>query len=266
MTAMITTATHWVNEYGSTMDLWQAGDGAILGVYKSSTGSTGTYLVVGWAAGAAPSAQLGQAVSLSIFWRSLEGGTGDASWHWVSGLGGQHLLGTGGQPDTMPLNHALVATTEFVGLAGPGTYIDKLLYRAQGAPPSDLAAPEFAGKGAGTDPVNGVWQCREQPDLRLKLQVTDTQYGFVEGAVIQAGGSRPIRGLTDTYAQAAGVALQGLSVTAPIDDAGRTLSLSGSLNRRDGVLTLTAFTSQGTAPGNTYLQTTLGALSFRKVA
>ncbi len=256
-----TAATRWINEYGSIMDLWQADDGAIVGLYASSTGSTGTYLVVGWAAGAPPSAQCGQSVSLSIYWRSLDGGAGDPSWHWVSGLGGQRLLGVEGQPDSMPLSHAMVATTDFPGLAGPGTYIDKLLYRAQGPSPAGSAAPRVAG-GAEADPVDGLWQCREEPGLRLTLRLADSGYGYVEGTLLRGDEAHPVRGVTDGGALAAGLDRQGVAVTAP-GGQGYSLALAGSL-ARDGLMTLTAFTSQGTAPGNGYLQTRLGALTFVK--
>ncbi|MGQ9371900.1 avidin/streptavidin family protein, partial [Azospirillum sp. A39] len=253
---MSTAITRWINEYGSVMELLQDGDGGIVGLYRSSTGSTGTYLVVGWAVGPAPSAQQGQPVALAIDWRSLDGGGGDPSWHWVSGLGGQRLAGTGGQPDTMPLNHALVATTDFPGLAGPGTYIDKLLYRAQPAP-TGVPLPDLAGdgvSGAG-DPVDGLWSCRERPGLGLDIRVTDARYGLVEGRLTGTGGDRPVRGLTDTRATADGLAKQGLTLTAPLGASGPALSLAGSLRLADGVVTVTEMTSQGTSPGNAYLQT-----------
>ena len=43
----MTVAGIWVNEYGSRMTLASRGDG-IFGLYESTTGSVGKYLVTGW--------------------------------------------------------------------------------------------------------------------------------------------------------------------------------------------------------------------------
>ena len=269
---MTTTVSYWINEYGSTMDLWQWGSGGgIIGVYRSSTGSTGTYAVVGQATGPVPSDSAGQPVALSIFWRSLDGGEPDPSWNWVSGLGGQRLPVAGGQPETLLLNHALVATTPFPGLAQPGTYIDKLSYRPRFASPAESAAAMVVG-GTLSDPVVGVWQCREQPGLWLKLVVNiaalgapgvnATGIGFVTGSLVNGEGEQELIGLTDTGAAASGLALQGLTLSAAVPGTVQTLSLSGSLDLSTRVMTMTALTSQGTAPDATYVQTTVGTLTF----
>jgi hypothetical protein len=76
----------WTNEFNSTLDIGPiADDGTFHGLYKSSTGATGVYPVVG----VADPSPVGnsQAVSFSVTWRSLKGEY-DPSWHFVSGFTG----------------------------------------------------------------------------------------------------------------------------------------------------------------------------------
>jgi saccharopepsin len=117
----------WENNYGSVMKLVQAVDGTISGSYSSTTGSSGTYYVLGYANPADPTAALGQAAALSIYWRPYAGaGQPDASWHWVSGLDGQMSIAKDGTVSLILL-HALVATCDLTDVATTGTYLDKLV-------------------------------------------------------------------------------------------------------------------------------------------
>jgi hypothetical protein len=78
--------SEWKNEFGSTLQIGPiAAEGTFSGYYKSSTGATGVYPVVG----VADPNPVGnsQAVSFSVTWRSLEGDY-DPSWHFVSGFTG----------------------------------------------------------------------------------------------------------------------------------------------------------------------------------
>ena len=81
----MTVAGVWENEYGSRMILAveekPAGSGAIWGVYESTTGSTGRYLVTGRRGGTASGGN-GQPLALAIAWRSVGGDPADPSWHW----------------------------------------------------------------------------------------------------------------------------------------------------------------------------------------
>lgn len=79
----------WVNAYGSKMDLGLLNNNLVMGTYQSSTGSTGTYRVIGLQQTADPTPQTGQAVALAIEWHSVVAGPPDNSWHWVSGLSGE---------------------------------------------------------------------------------------------------------------------------------------------------------------------------------
>jgi hypothetical protein len=240
------------------MLLEQSPDGKLFGTYQSSTGATGTYLVAGFA-NPSDSSAIGESLALSIFWRSIDGGQSNPTWHWVSGLGGQQVTPEGETP-TLDLLHAMVATTDDPGLAGAGTYLDKLIYAPD---PGFASLPSRSGSPAGGgDPIDGTWICREDPAVVLTLEVTWPKYGDVAGTLWIAGGIWDIAGFTDTYAAQDGVNLQGLSVCALLGGTGWTVALAGSLDREADVVTVTGFTNQGTAPDSTYLQTKLAALTF----
>ncbi len=255
----------WTNSYGSVVELKQRLGGMVTGTYKSSTGSTGEYYVVGMADAKDPTPELGQSVALAIYWRSFTGGKGDPSWHWVSGLSGQ-LDVSGAQP-TIYLMHAMVATCDFPGLADAGTYIDKLIYTPQkDAGPG--AAPELTmgQQEASGDPISGLWVCREDSSLRLELVLNNPSVGYVVGQWYTATGQHPALGFTDVDALSGGLPCQGLSVGIGINSAGICRSMAGSLGFSSGVLTLTVFTSRGTAGDAVYTETTTGQLTFMRSA
>lgn len=83
----------WTNEFGSTLEVGEiTTEGTFSGTYKSSTGATGIYPVVG-VADPEP-IDNNQTVSFSVTWRSLEGEP-DPSWHWVSGFVGAITIENG---------------------------------------------------------------------------------------------------------------------------------------------------------------------------
>jgi saccharopepsin len=254
----------WQNSYGSVMSLTQSDDGLVSGRYSSSTGSTGTYHVLGHAAPTTPSANLGQAVSLTIFWRSIDPGTPDPSWHWVSGLGGQLLLDNG--VPTLILLHAMVATDDFPAVAPPGCYLDKLIYLPKSgieAPASTV--PPAAQCSSDSDPLSGQWICEQDEALTLQLDVYNAQYGAVNGTLTRSSGSFALYGFTDSYAVADGLLLQGVALAIAFDpNSGRAECLAGQLNRGTDRLEFTVFNSRGTAAGASYAQTAGSALSFRR--
>jgi hypothetical protein len=95
----MTVSGTWQNEFGSSLEIGPvAADGTFRGNYRSHTGASGVYPVMGVADPQPVGDNL--AVSFSVSWRSLEGEE-DASWHWVSGFtgllqekGGQEILST----------------------------------------------------------------------------------------------------------------------------------------------------------------------------
>lgn len=252
----------WSNSYGSVMTLEQYSSGLVGGSYQSSTGSTGVYNVIGFAPVTPPTPQLGQSVALSIYWRSTQGGQGDPSWHWVSGLSGQ--LNIAGAEPTIYLMHAMVATDDFPGLATVGTYIDKLLYTPKTGSALEIPARpgERATEAAGADPISGVWKCREIPGATLSVNIIDDIYGYVSGQLTLPAGTYGAIGFTDTYATQDGVPRQALSMSLVMG--AQSQSMAGSLEFSTGVLTLSIFTSQGTPGDAIYVETKLSQLTFVK--
>lgn len=263
----------WENSYGSKMVLHQWSDGWVTGKYSSTTGSTGVYYVVGVVDLNDPTSKKGQSVALSIYWRSIMGGQGDPSWHWVSGLAGQLYPDPDTNTPTLSLIHALVSTEPFPAAgAGLGTFMDKLIYTpATGK--TDLTAPgelpKFDEKAAAdtADPAKGIWVCQEDSSIKMNIENIDPDHGYVSGVIILSGQSYDIWGFTDIHAAADRLDFQSLTLSIGIPDgaAHNCLSLAGSIDYfHDNVLTLTSMIGRGTASNSTYLQTTLSQMTFEK--
>lgn len=251
---------NWANSYGSTMNLEQFEGGGVAGIYRSSTGSTGVYRVVGYADPALKGG-LGQAVALSIYWRSIAGGPSNPTWHYVSGFSGQ-LVTLDGTP-SLVLLHAMVDSDDTAGVGGMGTYLDKLVYTPVSA---ELDAPERLTEAANTaDPVCGVWKTLSGPELTVDIFGTDTASGMAQGMIVPGGCvGTPAIGFTDVTALADGLALQSISLSAFDPLNGTAWSLAGTLDLQSGVMTLLQMQSHGTTPDNGYAQTTTTQYVLRK--
>ena len=254
----------WVNSFGSTVWLEQQSNGNVFGVYSSSTGSSGVYWVVGVTDPNPPQGTVGQSLAFCVFWRAIEGGKGDPSWHYVSGFSGQ-LVTLNGVP-TLSMVHDMVATAPFVNVVPKtGNYLDKLLYTpagtAKSAPqkwPPKFYPPETSGN------IGGSWVCVQDPTLSLTITVEDQNFGYVTGSLQVGGNSVAISGFTDTYASVGGVAEQGLTLSALLHDGHSVTALAGSLNIAQDTLSLSWLESAGTAPASTWIQTRLRGLDFRR--
>jgi Avidin family len=257
----------WKNAYGSTMSLSLVNSNLITGTYKSSTGSTGTYEVIGYQTSADPTSQAGQAAALAIDWHSVVAGPPDNSWHWVSGLSGQLSIQDGAEQ--LVLAHSLVASIDFPDLAAAGTYIDKLIYQRVSATPiqEPAPAPGAGSPAAAADPLVGSWFAVDGTALLISSVVPypGNAFGWVFGKLIWNGGPSLLYGVTDINAQSGGLTQQSVSLVAlPSDQGGPAMSLSGTLDLGSGVLTMLELQSQSTAPGNSYLQTLISSLKFSK--
>lgn len=255
----------WKNAYGSTMSLYVYGSGLVLGQYQSSTGSTGTYAVIGCQGPADPGPTAGQPVALAIDWHSIVPGPPDNSWHWASGLSGQLSVSTSGGPPSLVLAHAMVATATLAfpgGAIDPGTYIDKLVY----APVADAPLPGAGEQpGAGdpiASPLNGRWLGSDGSVLILNVSSAySSAFGWVLGTYQVNGGLWDVAGVTDINAYGQGVPLESVALTL-VDGAGHAIALAGTLQLQSMKLTLSRLTSVATLPSVTYAQTMIDAVTF----
>jgi hypothetical protein len=248
----------WVNQYGSALILESKDDGALLGTYRSSTGSTGEYHVCGFGDTSAPTTAHGVGAALSILWRSFAGGKPDPSWHWVSGFGGQLILQSDGTPNLI-LNHDLVATTPLAGLGDIGSYLDKLVYLPcqiqQKTKP--IRKPKTVA-----NPINGVWKCRTPGlDLALTLELVDGNSGCLEGSLKIGRKNFKAVGFADNNADA--LPRQGVSLSAATGN-GIFMAFSGWLDKTSSRLSLLQQTSQGTAANAQYMQTSAQTLYLER--
>ncbi|HYK01626.1 MAG TPA: avidin/streptavidin family protein [Thermoanaerobaculia bacterium] len=254
----------WLNGYGSVMFLTQGDGGSVTGTYTSTTGSSGSYWVTGFT-GSAASQSTGQPLAFSILWRSFANGEPDPSWHWVSGFSGQMLpLDPVNNGPTLILFNDLVATVaDPVMTSVPGSYIDKLAYvpytGGQANPgqwPPPFTPPSYP------DPIDGAWQCIENPAISLFLQVEDVTSGYVAGTLTTGAGTSVVVGFTDNGAGSAGLLLQGLTLSAVLPDGQTVVALAGDLVLSAGTLTMEWVHSVGTAPDVSYMQTNIEGMNF----
>lgn len=256
MTAGMTAGGLWVNDYGSRMALHVAADGIVTGRYASSTGSTGEYAVTGHAGPGPAGPRSGQVLALAISWHSLVPGPADASWDWCSGLSGQISLRDGGRAE-MVLTHALVASSDFPGLARTGTHIDRLTYRPAGDDGAGPMVPPLPVPGAVPDaapvaapvvgPLSGTWHDGDGVAVTLTVR-PDAGFDRLSGRLRLDGVELPVAGMAGRGA------VRALSLTGRLPDGG-VVCLAGSLPAAGGPLSLLDLTSHPTPPDSSYLQT-----------
>lgn len=263
---MMTVAGKWINSFGSVVWLEQDLSGSIFGVYSSTTGSSGAYWVVGSADPTlvgtnSPTDDVGQSVVLSIFWRSILGGSGDPSWHYVSSLSGQ--LVTLNEVPTLFMIHDMVATAPFPGVVpAQGSYLDKLLYTPANLTPAPRQWPPLFVPPQSPQAISGTWVSSSDPGVNITLTVQDEVTGYVTGTLQIQDASVPTVGFTDVYAGIDGLSLQGLTLSAFFPDNRNVAGLAGSLDLTSDVLSVSWLQSRGTLPGSTWIQTNLQCIDF----
>ncbi|WP_298331137.1 avidin/streptavidin family protein [Asticcacaulis sp.] len=243
----------WTNEYGSRMELWALDDGVFRGRYVSSTGSTGEYAVCGHAVAGAAGPERGKPLALAIAWHSLVPGPADPSWDWCSGLSGQISLRDGAP--VMGLTHALVASSDFPGLAQAGTHIDRLTYRRIGdaGPPPALPSPAAAID----TPLTGTWREAEGAEIDL-ITASDAGFDRVRGQLRRSGRAMELRGFAGRGA------VRSLALTGLLPG-GEVMALAGTLPAGSDMLSMIDLTSHPTPPDSLYLQTRINGRRFARV-
>lgn len=258
------TDSAWRNEFGSLMRLEAGAGGWLKGLYRSTTGASGDYPVVGFIEPGATAPGWGRAMALAISWRQLDEPVDEDGTHWVSGLCGQ-LMPTAAD-GRMTLLHNLVVSTSDTPLHRLGFHLDKLGYEATTKPDLPSARPDGCSGIAADHPLSGSWAlASDESRMRLELQVTE--HGEVLGTWNE-GGIHPqhvpgeLRGFTDWMAP-----MQPLrSVTLCGWSAQRRCAwnLSGWLEPGKADLHLLQLCSYGTEYGERYLQTQVQSLHFHR--
>lgn len=264
----MTVAGIWQNEYNSQMTLSEVNPNLVVGTYSSTTGSTGKYYVIGWQTSAEPTSKAGQPVCLAIDWHSIVAGPSDNSWHWTSGLSGQ--ISMENRVEQLILAHAMIASCDFPGLCATGNYIDKLIYnRVSHEAPEPLPLPGSEAGGDAGPALVGTWQGSDGTVLIIQsvTPYTGNAFGFIQGKMTWNGGPSMIYGVTDINAVSDGLSLQSVSIVGlPSDGGGPALTYAGTLDLVGGMMTLVELSSSATANDATYVQTTVGQLTFKRIA
>ncbi len=114
----------WINEFGSTIELTVESDGFVSGSYKSHTGASGTYRVVG-VTDTQPDT-ISQTVAFSISWRPIDKQLPDKSFHWCSGFVGQLQMIDG--QEVLTTTYLLTQNTD-PGINWMATSVDKAIFK-----------------------------------------------------------------------------------------------------------------------------------------
>lgn len=255
----MTVAGTWENEYGSRMTL--AVDAAgVFGIYESMTGSTGQYRVLGCQFPEDPTLEAGQPVALAIAWHSVADGPSDASWSWVSALGGQISVVDG--EEILSVSHHLVASSDFPGLCRRGVYCDKLTYRRVAAAPASPGQVK-SGEPQRMDALAGYWRAGDGTVLDIHVRPEfDDRFGTLGGCLTMAGQALDIAGFSDINAVKDRTGFQSVALTALDRENNATVALGGWIEQTSGNLMLQVLTNHATSPADAYLQTAIRPLQF----
>jgi hypothetical protein len=245
----------WVNSYGSLMTLQQFSNGLLWGEYSSTTGSSGTYLVIGFS----PYGVTGnQPLSLCIFWKSLKGGPSDPTWQWVSILCGQLLTDAPNGPQIEVL-HSMVASGPFtaVNVYEPGAYTETLVFTPYtAAQPVNLVNPDnpFDHNTVVNTVLTGQWVNKRIDSNFPALNLQSYQMPpLLDGTLFTKEKSMMIGGQYNTDATAA--ELMAVSITGNYTDKlgmNAAIAMGGFYNPAKAQIDLIVFKSVKTTYGNKY--------------
>ena len=122
----------WSNKFNSVMDIKPVNSqGWFAGSYASTTGATGTYLIIGLldpTISKIDNGGTGVPCAMALSWHPLDGKKSDTTWHWVSGLGGQFIMPPQGSPEFDVL-HSFTTSTKYPALGiVEGSYLGDLQF------------------------------------------------------------------------------------------------------------------------------------------
>ncbi|MDC3133029.1 hypothetical protein OA501_02320 [Flavobacteriaceae bacterium] len=213
----------WQNQdpYNSTLmiDKYDPNTGLITGVYKSSTGSSGTYSFSGFIRG--NDGKNNESLCLAIDWKSIDGGEGDASWHWNSIYGGFYAVDASSDEDIpaerLEVLNNLTASLKYEGLVeNPGTYSETLIFKkiSKQTLPSIIKDTNSYKEG---NPFVGTWKNIDDSALVQQIIYTSQKkpdVGSFSGKVVWIDNSTTLlTGYTDFDPfSAEGLKLQAISL------------------------------------------------------
>ena len=248
--------TLWINSYKSVINLSQDPiSGQLTGTYRSTTGGTGTYDVIGWASLNDPDNKAGQTMAISILWRSNDGGISDPS-HEVSGMAGQVVALI--PEENIVVMHLFVETDPSSGMQ-LGFYPDKLTF----IPTKSIQVPDTIStlaelESMQEDTVSGIWVgFINGVMIEIELQLCKPGETRIEGIITYSNTVQyPIAGFTDIFSQTAKLNLQGITFSTYIDEPhGRIcIAMAGYLNLTTNKVTLIQLSAQSTKPDATWQQ------------
>ncbi|MFC1235943.1 avidin/streptavidin family protein [Vibrio sp. F74] len=250
----------WVNSFGSQMSL--VIDGTTLrGTYSSHTGSTGSYLLVGSCSAYQPSKELGQSIAMAIYWKNIEDGVKDESWHWAGSMCGQLQL-----DGRMTLTNSIVVSVPFESFQ-KGNYIDELVFtKADDAEQPDISIIKNGLMDLQSDtkayPVAGKWVGLDD-DIALDVYQVDVKTGLTKAMLTTADTDVPLLGFIDTDVELN--MAQSISLTGYCSDSNETSSISGMLNYGRDHLILYSWMAGPTSPQDSFMQTRLESITLKKV-
>ena len=207
----------WKNSYGSLMTIQQFSNGLVWGTYSSTTGSSGTYMVLGFSP---YNASGNQPISLCIYWKNTKGGPPDPTWNWVSMMCGQLLTDAPSGPQ-LELLHSMIASGPFnaVDVYGPGAYTETLVFAPYTSPVAvDLSQSNpFENKKELVNALNGQWVNKSTnsnfPTLNL---ITYSNPPLVDGTLYTPEQAIMIGGLYNADAMTG--TLQTIAITGIYND------------------------------------------------
>lgn len=250
----------WVNSFGSQMSLVTEGT-TLRGIYSSHTGSTGAYLLVGSCSAHRPSKVQGQSIAIAIYWKNIQDGIKDESWHWAGSMCGQLQL-----DGKMTLTNSIVVSVPFESYQ-KGNYIDELVFtKADDTEQADISTIKNGVMDLQSDtkayPIAGKWVSLDD-EIAVDVYQVDAKTGLAKAMLTTADADVPLLGFIDTDAELD--MAQSISMTGYGSVSNETCSISGMLNYGSDHLVLYSWMARPTSPQDSFMQTRLASMTLKKV-
>lgn len=268
----------WINSYGSLLTIFPiTSSGYFQGEYSSTTGSSGRYPLSGYTQNLLDvgNEETNRPVALTIQWESLDGGTPDPSWNWVSAMNGLFYVPEG---DTARIQflHGMTASSEFpaVEVDEPGVYTESLIFTPF-TPPVPKEVKPFVNIYKDVIPKIRTERQELLPDYSNNNSNSIFQdiQNFTVNFNIQVTGSMQVTGIglvaingfcdrEDSVLPLRSMAFSG-SYIDPETQKLTTITFTGFIDKNnDNIMTLETFKARTTTDGNKYTAVNIGQETF----